>query len=118
MTGQDVQQGVDGQTCRIDWRAVRCDARRLANQVPFFFSSAGVPPPVESLNTHTEPPCSSMLTFFATSPPQRGTAPPQPDITAMYCVPPSSQVTGGATTPDPVWNCHRTLPLLASAAFK
>src|SRR5450830_1191690 len=24
----------------------------------------------------------------------------------------------GATTPEPVWNCHTTLPVLASAAFR
>ena len=29
-------------------------------------------------------------------------APPQPDITAMYCVPPDSKVIGGAMTPLPV----------------
>src|SRR5205085_5971682 len=69
------------------------------------------------LKTHTMPPCSRKLTFLATSPPHSGTAPPQPDTTLTYCSPPCCQVTGGATTPEPVWNSHTSLPVRASAAF-
>src|SRR3954469_5979023 len=79
--------------------------------------TTGAPLALGILKTHTMPPCSSMLTFLATSPPHSGTAPPQPDTTLTYCSPPCCQVTGGATTPEPVWNCHSTLPVLASAAF-
>src|SRR5450830_1618411 len=64
-----------------------------------------------SLNTHTLPPCSRKFTRLAT-------APPQPETTATNCWPSFCQVTGGATTPEPVWNCHTTLPVLASAAFR
>src|SRR5450830_1706440 len=65
-----------------------------------------------SLNTHTLPPCSRKFTRLATSPPHSGTAPPQPETTATNCWPSFCQVTGGATTPEPVWNCHTTLPAL------
>ena len=64
------------------------------------------------------PPCSRKLTFLATSPPHSGTAPPQPETTLTNCSPPCIQVTGGATTPEPVWNSQTTLPVFASAAFR
>src|SRR5262245_43737744 len=41
---------------------------------------------------------------------------PQPDWTAIYCLPSTSNNTGTAATPDPVGNSHRILPVLASKA--
>src|SRR4051812_43953720 len=41
---------------------------------------------------------------------------PQPDWTAMYCLPSTWNDTGTAATPEPVGNSHRILPLLASKA--
>src|SRR5207249_7321245 len=41
---------------------------------------------------------------------------PQPDWTAMYCLPSTWNDTGTAATPDPVGNSQRILPVLASNA--
>src|SRR5262245_21791522 len=41
---------------------------------------------------------------------------PQPDCTAMYCLPSTWNETGTAATPEAVGNSHRILPLLASKA--
>src|SRR5690554_2053679 len=57
-----------------------------------------------SLNVQTIPPWLKSLTTLATSPPQRGTAPPQPERTDTYCSPSMVQVTGVPTTPEPVLN--------------
>src|SRR5437868_1078481 len=44
--------------------------------------------------------------------------PPTPESTAMYCLPPGPRyVTGCAMIPEPVRNCHNTLPLRASTAL-
>ena len=34
-----------------------------------------------------------------------------------YCLPLCSQVTGRPMIPEPVWNCHSFLPVLASTAM-
>src|SRR5262249_27776721 len=39
---------------------------------------------------------------------------PQPDWTAMYCLPSTEKETGTAATPEPVGNSQRILPVLAS----
>lgn len=57
-----------------------------------------------SLNVQTVPPWFRCLTRLATSPPHRGTAPPQPDTTDRNCSPSCSQVTGDPTMPEPVLN--------------
>src|SRR5512134_1198835 len=46
-----------------------------------------------SLKAQSIPPWVIWECFFATSPPQSGTAPPQPETTATYCSPSISQVT-------------------------
>src|SRR5262245_15329725 len=71
-------------------------------------------------NTQIEPPCGtsgylpgkmrfSRACIFAGST-------PQPDWTAIYCLPSTANETGTAATPGPVGNSHRILPLLASKA--
>src|SRR5688500_3073551 len=41
---------------------------------------------------------------------------PQPDCTAMYCLPSTMKDDGWPITPDCVWICHNTLPVEASKA--
>src|SRR2546430_2643365 len=41
---------------------------------------------------------------------------PQPDCTAIYCLPSTGNDTGTAATPEAVGNSHSTLPVLASNA--
>src|SRR6267378_848439 len=71
-------------------------------------------------NTQTAPPCGTSgywpgkirfmrVCIFAGST-------PQPDCTAIYCLPSTWNDTGTAATPEPVGNSHRTLPVLASNA--
>src|SRR3954454_1928339 len=55
-----------------------------------------------SFNTQSMPPWLKFFTMSATAPPQSGTAPPQPELTATYCSPSCSQVIGEPTTPEPV----------------
>src|SRR3546814_9090109 len=68
--------------------------------------------------SQSAPPWLMSLKLLATSPPHSGTAPPQPDITATYCSPSCSQVTGLPTTPEPVWNFHNSWPVFASKALR
>ena len=42
---------------------------------------------------------------------------PQPDTTAMYCLPSSMKETGGARIPELVGNSHNSLPVAASSAW-
>src|SRR5882762_7816840 len=67
-------------------------------------SSSMVPP---RLNAHTASP-SSVVT-----PPR-----PPPDATTTYCTPSTEYVIGGALTPQPVWNDHRSSPVRASWATR
>src|SRR5712691_7949171 len=71
-------------------------------------------------NTQTAPPCGTSgywpgkirfmrVCIFAGST-------PQPDCTAIYCLPSTWNDTGTAATPEPVGNSHSTLPVLASNA--
>src|SRR5262249_48952082 len=71
-------------------------------------------------NTQTVPPCGTSgywpgkirfmrACIFAGST-------PQPDCTAIYCLPSTWNETGTAATPEPVGNSHRILPVLASKA--
>src|SRR6476619_5152137 len=71
-----------------------------------------------SLKTHRLPPWGISLTILATSPPHSGTAPPQPETTAMNCSLSCSHVTGEPITPEPVWNFHSSSPVLASKALR
>src|SRR5213592_3087627 len=41
---------------------------------------------------------------------------PQPDCTAIYCLPSTWNDTGTPATPEPVGNSHSTFPVLASNA--
>src|SRR3990167_7952954 len=54
------------------------------------------------------------LMDLATSPPHKGTAPPQPDTTETYCSPSCSQVIGDPTIPEPTWNEYNTFPVASS----
>ena len=56
------------------------------------------------------------LICFATSPPHKGTAPPQPETIEIYCSPSCSQVTGDPTIPDPSWNLYKISPVSSSNA--
>src|SRR5882762_8536204 len=71
-------------------------------------------------NTQTAPPCGTSgywpgkirfmrVCIFAGST-------PQPDCTAIYCLPSTWNDTGTAATPEAVGNSHSTLPVLASNA--
>src|SRR5690349_6283368 len=64
------------------------------------------------------PPWLMPACFLATSPPQSGTAPPQPEATATYCSPFVYQVTGDEVMPEPVLNFHSSLPVFASNALR
>ena len=69
------------------------------------------------MKVHSVAPWFRKLTFLATSPPQSGTAPPQPEITETNCSPSCSQVIGWPTTPEPVWKLHSSLPVASSNAM-
>ena len=56
------------------------------------------------------------LIFLATSPPHKGTAPPQPDTIATYCSPFCSQVIGEETIPEPTLNLYKISPDSSSNA--
>src|SRR3954454_10543020 len=71
-----------------------------------------------SLNTQSMPPWLKFFTMSATAPPQSGTAPPQPELTATYCSPSCSQVIGEPTTPEPVLNFQTTSPVVSSTAWR
>ena len=56
------------------------------------------------------------LICFATSPPHKGTAPPQPETIEINCSPFCSQVTGDPTIPEPTWNVYKISPVSSSNA--
>src|SRR5690242_20749889 len=71
-----------------------------------------------SLKAQRLPPWVMPAWLFATSPPQSGTAPPQPETTATHCSPSCSQVMGEPVMPEPVLYFHSSLPVFASQAFR
>src|SRR5262245_43743984 len=71
-------------------------------------------------NTQTVPPCGTSGYLPGNSRFMRlcilAGSTPQPDCTAMYCLPSTGKETGTAATPDGVANSQSTLPVLASKA--
>src|SRR5262245_30079921 len=71
-------------------------------------------------NTQTVPPCGTSGYLPGNSRFMRlcilAGSTPQPDCTAMYCLPSTWNETGTAATPEPVGNSHRILPVLPSKA--
>src|ERR1700730_6494918 len=66
----------------------------------------------------TVPPCGTNVLRPNASKPacMRSASTPQPDCTAMYCSPSTSNDVGTPVTPEGVGVSHSTLPLLASKA--
>src|SRR5437016_13611192 len=72
-------------------------------------------------NTHTAPPCGTSgnspgRARFSTPCIPTGST-PQPDCTAMYCLPSSMNDVGWLVMPELVGNCHKSFPVLASNAW-
>src|SRR5262245_23772251 len=72
-------------------------------------------------NTQTAPPCGTSgnspgCARFRTPCTPTGST-PQPDCTAMYCLPSTMKDTGWPVMPEFVGNSHRSFPVLASNAW-